>query len=164
MKGFRRVKGHKEMPKLVAALRARDQQRGLVVNDAEKVAESSTEPSPNFNSERGNPIRVGERVTGWCAASLRVAMNADASLDLATSAAEFEPPLRSTLSIPLQRGDQLLGVLTGYSIRKNPFDESHRYAFEEVAAGISGGVAMLRPRQAATNIVSFRTERPAPHG
>jgi transposase-like protein len=38
VKGFRRLKGHKEMPKLVAALRARDQQLGLVGNDAEKVA------------------------------------------------------------------------------------------------------------------------------
>jgi transposase-like protein len=38
VKGFRRLKGHKEMPKLVTALRARDQQLGLVANDAEKVA------------------------------------------------------------------------------------------------------------------------------
>jgi transposase-like protein len=37
-KGFRRLKGHKEMPTLVAALRARDQQLGLVKQDAEKVA------------------------------------------------------------------------------------------------------------------------------
>lgn len=38
VKGFRRLKGHKEMPKLIAALRARDQQLGLVGKDAEKVA------------------------------------------------------------------------------------------------------------------------------
>lgn len=38
VKGFRRLKGHKEMPKLVTALRARDQQLGLVKPDAEKVA------------------------------------------------------------------------------------------------------------------------------
>jgi putative transposase len=38
VKGFRRLKGHKEMPKLVAALRARDQQLGLVKTQAEKVA------------------------------------------------------------------------------------------------------------------------------
>ncbi len=38
VKGFRRLKGHKEMPKLVAALRARDQQLGLVAKDAEQVA------------------------------------------------------------------------------------------------------------------------------
>ena len=38
VKGFRRLKGHKEMPKLVAALRARDQQRGIVKPDVEQVA------------------------------------------------------------------------------------------------------------------------------
>jgi transposase-like protein len=37
VKGFRRLKGHKAMPQLVAGLRARDQQLGLVV-DAENVA------------------------------------------------------------------------------------------------------------------------------
>jgi transposase-like protein len=37
VKGFRRLKGHKEMPKLIAALRARDQQLGLVKME-EKVA------------------------------------------------------------------------------------------------------------------------------
>jgi len=37
VKGFRRLRGHKEMPKLVAALRARDQQLGLVGN-VENVA------------------------------------------------------------------------------------------------------------------------------
>ena len=36
-KGFRRLKGHKAIPQLVAALRARDQQIGLVV-DVENVA------------------------------------------------------------------------------------------------------------------------------
>jgi putative transposase len=38
VKGFRRLKGHKEMPKLVTALRARDQQLGLGKLEAEKVA------------------------------------------------------------------------------------------------------------------------------
>jgi transposase-like protein len=34
VKGFRRLKGHKDMPKLVAALRARDQQLGIAVSAA----------------------------------------------------------------------------------------------------------------------------------
>ena len=38
VKGFRRLKGHKEMPKLIAALRARDQQLGLIVQQSENVA------------------------------------------------------------------------------------------------------------------------------
>ena len=37
VKGFRRLKGHKDMPKLVAALRARDQQLGITAS-AENVA------------------------------------------------------------------------------------------------------------------------------
>jgi putative transposase len=37
VKGFRRLKGHKQMPQLVATLRARDQQLGLVKKE-EKVA------------------------------------------------------------------------------------------------------------------------------
>jgi hypothetical protein len=32
VKGFRRLKGHADMPKLVAALRARDQQLGITVS------------------------------------------------------------------------------------------------------------------------------------
>lgn len=38
VKGFRRQRGHQDMPKLVAALRARDQQLGLIGKDAESVA------------------------------------------------------------------------------------------------------------------------------
>jgi hypothetical protein len=39
VKGFRRLKGRKEMPNLVAALRARDQQLGLSTREtAERVA------------------------------------------------------------------------------------------------------------------------------
>ena len=37
VKGFRRLKGHKDMPRLVAALRAHDQQLGIVVS-VENVA------------------------------------------------------------------------------------------------------------------------------
>ncbi len=32
LKGFRRLKGHKDMPKLVAALHARDQQLDITVS------------------------------------------------------------------------------------------------------------------------------------
>jgi hypothetical protein len=32
VKGFRRLKGHKDMPKLLAGLRARDQQLGIAVS------------------------------------------------------------------------------------------------------------------------------------
>ena len=43
------------MSKLIAALRARDQQPGSVVNQAENVAWSSTEPQLNVNNQPSNP-------------------------------------------------------------------------------------------------------------
>jgi transposase-like protein len=52
VKGFRRLKGHKAMPQLIAALRARDQQLGLVV-DVENVAYSSTEPPRRISTADG---------------------------------------------------------------------------------------------------------------
>ena len=55
VKGFRRLKGHADMPTLVAALRARDQQLGLGVLSGERRVESSTEPPLNFNSGRDIP-------------------------------------------------------------------------------------------------------------
>jgi putative transposase len=39
VKGFRRLKGHADMPKLVAALRARDQQLGITVSVLERRVE-----------------------------------------------------------------------------------------------------------------------------
>jgi transposase-like protein len=44
VKGLRRLKGHRDMPQLVAALRARDRQLGIVVS-AEKVGRVECHPS-----------------------------------------------------------------------------------------------------------------------
>ena len=42
----------------------------------------------------GLTIRVGERITGWCAANHRTSLNSHASLDLAQISEQFVPPLR----------------------------------------------------------------------
>jgi GAF domain-containing protein len=69
----------------------------------------------------------------------------------------FEPPLRSTLSTPLARGERLLGVLTGYSSKPEAFREEHLYAFEHVGAGLT---AILERGDAATaTITPFRRIR-----
>ena len=60
----------------------------------------------------GLTIRLGEKVTGWTAANRRTSVNSDASLDLMQIANFFTPPLRSTLSTPLAKGDSLVAVLT----------------------------------------------------
>ena len=85
------------------------------------------------NLLKGLIIRLGERVTGWCAANQKVAVNSDAYLDLTEMAGRFSPSLRSTLCVPLLHEDKVSGVFTGYSTQENPFDERHRYVAERVA-------------------------------
>lgn len=82
---------------------------------------------------RGLNIRLGERVSGWVAANQRTSMNSDASLDLFQVATMFQPALRSTISVPLVDGDRLIGVVTGYSVLEQPFDDAHLYALERIS-------------------------------
>ena len=102
----------------------------------------------------GLTIRVGERVTGWSAANRRSSLNSHASLDIAQIAEQFDPPLRSTISSPLIVGDQLVGVLTGYSSKKAAFEQSDKYALEHVASLVARTV--MTPRG---TVVSFPRKR-----
>ena len=77
VKGFRRLKGHADIPGLVAALRARDERLGLGVS-VEHARSVSTEPPLNFNSRRDIPHTTERearihtyRERGGCCASWR---------------------------------------------------------------------------------------------
>jgi putative nucleotidyltransferase with HDIG domain len=105
----------------------------------------------------GLKIKVGERVTGWSAANLRVSLNSDASLDLAQIAGFFDPPLRSTICAPLH-GGKLMGVLSAYSPTPNAFNLSHQYAFEQVANGLLDKLSSEAPA-APARVVSIAARR-----
>jgi putative nucleotidyltransferase with HDIG domain len=100
----------------------------------------------------GLSIRMGERVTGWSAANRRSSLNSHATLDLAQIAERFAPPLRSTISSPLVVGEQLVGVLTAYSPKENPFVESDKYVVEHIAALLARTVTSATSRP---TLVSF---------
>src|SRR6185295_6244571 len=80
----------------------------------------------------GLTIALGTRVSGWSAATRRVSVNADASLDLNQIATRYSPSLRCTLSVPLINEDVLVGVFTAYASQPDAFRESDRYTFEQV--------------------------------
>jgi putative methionine-R-sulfoxide reductase with GAF domain len=86
---------------------------------------------------------MGSRVTGWSAATRRVSINATASLDLANVADFFDPPLQSVLCIPVACDSEVLGVLTAYSPDKSAFNETHTYAFEQIAIALSDRLRSL---------------------
>ena len=80
----------------------------------------------------GLTIALGTRVSGWTGATLRISINADASLDLNQIATRYSPSLRSTLSVPIVSDDTLVGVFTAYANQPEAFQESDGYTFEQV--------------------------------
>jgi hypothetical protein len=58
VKRFRRLKGHKDVPTLVAALRERDQQLGITLS-ASNVAQNVTTPEDHANLDELCALRNG---------------------------------------------------------------------------------------------------------
>jgi diguanylate cyclase (GGDEF)-like protein/putative nucleotidyltransferase with HDIG domain len=81
---------------------------------------------------KGLRITLGQRVSGWVAASRQTIANSDATLDLG-ELARSESRLRSCLSTPLLSSDRLLGVLTLYSSSVSGFTDNHKRLIEAVS-------------------------------
>jgi putative nucleotidyltransferase with HDIG domain len=64
---------------------------------------------------RGTNVGVGERLTGWVAATRQMIVNSPAALDLGERASLVQPPMAQCLSVPLIAGERLVAVLTLYS-------------------------------------------------
>jgi putative nucleotidyltransferase with HDIG domain len=123
---------------------------------AQVVCQSSAGDSHNLLP--GLVIRLGERVTGWCAANQKIAMNSDAHLDLIQMATRFTPPLRSTICVPLMNDERITAVFTGYSTQENPFEDRHRYSVERVAELLNK--RLTSAAQSGRNVRAFPTSRP----
>jgi len=89
-----------------------------------------------------SPIPLGERLSGWVAATGQTVMNSDARLDFEGPAPES--PLRSALAVPIALGGRPVGVLSFYAEASNAFDDTHRRLVETagkvVAASMIGSL------------------------
>jgi putative nucleotidyltransferase with HDIG domain len=70
---------------------------------------------------RGTSLAMGERLTGWVAVQRQPIVNSDAALDLPGHREGSLSTLQYCVSVPLVRGDALVGVLTLYGLQ--PFAE-----------------------------------------
>jgi len=86
---------------------------------------------------RGLRIGVGQRLSGWVAANRQTILNSDATLDLGDIARFLSPPLRTCLSTPVLLNDELIGVLSLYSVDANGFSDDHQRVIEIVARQIA---------------------------
>jgi putative nucleotidyltransferase with HDIG domain len=73
----------------------------------------------------GARIPVGERLTGWVAATGQTIMNSDARLDLEETR-RAQSPLRSALAVPVVADGRVSAVLSFYALEPNAFDDGHR--------------------------------------
>ena len=88
----------------------------------------------------GMTVTVGERLTGWVAASRQSVVNSDAALDLESATESVEPPLRACLSVPLMMGETLVGALSLYSPESDAFNEDRGRLLEMIAPHVAGAI------------------------
>jgi putative nucleotidyltransferase with HDIG domain len=70
-------------------------------------------------------IPMGDRLSGWVAATRQAVVNSDARLDL-DDAARDQSALRSALAVPVISNGRSVGVLSFYACEPNAFDDTHR--------------------------------------
>ena len=77
-------------------------------------------------------IPVGERLSGWVAATRRTIVNSDARLDFDADA-RHASTLCTALAVPVHRHGETLGVLAFYADRQDAFGEPHQRLAEAAA-------------------------------
>ena len=83
------------------------------------------------------PVSLGDRLSGWVAATGQTVMNSDARLDFDDPERE-QCPLRSALAVCIGPKGRPEGVLSFYAMAPNAFDETHRRLVEAAASAIAG--------------------------
>jgi GAF domain-containing protein len=91
--------------------------------------------------DRMEHIPLGERLSGWVAATGQTIVNSDARLDVDAAARE-RSPLRSALAVPIASHGRTSGVLSFYAPIANAFDERHK-ELAEAAAAVMADVPLL---------------------
>lgn len=105
----------------------------------------------------GMRVPMGQRLTGWVAASRQTIRNSDPVLDLGEAAKTLTPRPRSCLSTPLTVANRLVGVLTIYSADVNFFSEEHERIFEAAARQVAPAASRALKAESDTIIARGRS-------
>ena len=101
---------------------------------------------------RTTRIPLGERLSGWVAATGQTVVNSDARLDL-DEAVRDQSPLRSALAVPVMSNGRSAGVLSFYACEPNAFDDAHRRLVAAASLALAPSLTEIggsRPRIVAT--------------
>jgi putative nucleotidyltransferase with HDIG domain len=96
----------------------------------------------------GATMGVGERLSGWVAATRQAVFDSDAALDFDGCSYEMNPDLQRCTSVPLMLGPTLVGVLSVYTAA-GAFDQNRGRLLEMIAPHVAGA---LHSAQAASRL------------
>jgi putative nucleotidyltransferase with HDIG domain len=88
-------------------------------------------------------ISLGDRLSGWVAATRTPIINSDARLDLDPEVRD-DSALQSALAVPIGTGEHVGGVLTFYSDRQAAFTPAHQRMAEAAAALVAERICAAR--------------------
>jgi GAF domain-containing protein len=88
-------------------------------------------------------IPLGDRLSGWVAATRTAIANSDARLDLDPDIRD-RSTLQSALAVPIGNGDHVGGVLAFYSDRQGAFSSLHVRMAEATAALVAERICAAR--------------------
>jgi GAF domain-containing protein len=94
--------------------------------------------------DRMERVPLGERLSGWVAATGQTILNSDARLDVDAAPREHSP-LRSALAVRIASHGRARGVLSFYATAANAFDERHKALVEAAAAAIGEAPLIAAP-------------------
>jgi putative nucleotidyltransferase with HDIG domain len=83
----------------------------------------------------------GEGIVGWVAANRRAAVNAEPALDYGHAVATMDPPLLSSVAVPLVHEGSLRAVLSLYSTGRQAFTDDHARLLELMAPSLAASLA-----------------------
>jgi putative nucleotidyltransferase with HDIG domain len=95
---------------------------------------------PAASVMQGLSVAVGDRLTGWVAASRQPIINSPATIDLAARVNAVSPPLSRCISVPLMAGEALVAVLTLYTAAPDGFTVDHVQLIQSVAPQLAGAI------------------------
>jgi putative nucleotidyltransferase with HDIG domain len=86
----------------------------------------------------------GEGIVGWVAAHRRAAFNAEPALDFGLRAAELDPPLLSSIAVPLMHDGSMVAVLSVYASTRGAFSNDHARLLDLLAPKLAESIALVR--------------------
>jgi putative nucleotidyltransferase with HDIG domain len=104
--------------------------------------------APASGVRAGSAILLGDRLSGWVAATGQSVINCDPRLDLDEAARETSP-FRSALAVQVLSGERgrLLGVVSLFSTAGAAFDDANRRLMIAVGSALGASLHTLAPLQ-----------------